>query len=88
MAIELKHQTLIEFLVRHRKRFRDSEGDAKCRLAHKIVKWINAGDVTRANIKNAWNQVDNAEYDTWLAKMTRLHDMWRDMKAEAKEGGE
>jgi hypothetical protein len=82
MALDLKYQTLNQFLVRYRKMFRSSEKDKKCRMAHKIVKWIRGGDITRANIKNAWNLADNAEYDVWLAKMERLHDLWRDVQAE------
>ena len=88
MAIDLKHQTLQQFLVRHRKRFRAAEKDEKCRLAHRMYRWINQGDVTRANIKNAWNMADNAEYDVWLAKIERLHNLWRDVQAEAREGGD
>jgi hypothetical protein len=88
MALNLKEQTLNQFLVRFRKLFRDSEKDKTCRLAHKVVKWIAAGDVTRANIKNAWNLADNAEYDIWLAKMVRLHNLWRDVQAEGREGGQ
>lgn len=55
MALRLKHQSKVQFLKRWRDKYRDAKGAEACRVAHRILKYLEDGDVTAAEIQNAWN---------------------------------
>lgn len=64
MALALRHQTKVQFLRRLRERYRAAERLEACRLAARMLELLDAGDVTEAQMLNAWNMT----LDEWLVK--------------------
>lgn len=67
MALRLRHQTKVQFLRRLRGRYRDAVRLEACRLAWRMLKFLDDGDVTMAQMRSAWNMATDAE---WIAKRT------------------
>lgn len=75
MALTLQHQNKVQYLVRLRNRCRAAEKRQACRLAWRILQHLAAGDVTLAQMQNAWNMTP----DEWTAKAALLQvraDKW------------
>lgn len=81
MPLNLRHQNKVQFLRRLRDKYRAAEKLEACRLAWRMLKYLDDGDVTEAQMLNAWNMTQ-AE---WLAKRsTKLQpraDGWVAYKA-------
>lgn len=84
MALNLQHQTKVQYLRRLRDRYRAAERMEACRLAHKILKHLSDGDVTLVQMQNAWG-MSAAE---WVAKAAQLQvraDKWTVYKAAERD---
>ncbi len=80
MALNLIHQTKVQYLRRLRERYRNSERLEACRLANKILRHLVDGDVTLVQMQNAWNMTASE----WTAKAAQLQartDKWIAFKA-------
>jgi hypothetical protein len=62
MALTLKHQTKLQFCKRLRERYRAAEKIEACRLSYILLSLLDSGEVTQANVLNAWNMTQ-AEWD-------------------------
>ena len=68
MALLLKHQTAAELVARFREAFRNSERDRVVTLASNLLARIAAGDITDAQVRNAFN-LTTPQYNTLKTKM-------------------
>jgi len=66
MPLALRHQNKVQFLRRLRDKYRAAERFEACRLAWRVLKYLDDGDVTETQMLNAWGftQVE------WIAKRT------------------
>jgi hypothetical protein len=92
MALTLRHQTKLQFCKRLRDKYRAAEKLDACRIAYRMLKYLDGGDVTQANMLNAWNMTQ-AEWDLKRAnKLQPRADKWVAYKttldATANEGAE
>lgn len=55
MAFNPRHQTKLQYLRRLRERYRAAQGREACRLAARMLKHLADGDVSLAQMQNAWN---------------------------------
>ena len=62
MALNLIHQTKLQFLRRLRDKYRAAEKLQACRLAHYMLALLDGGDVSMAQMLNAWNMTQS-EFD-------------------------
>lgn len=75
MVLNLQHQTKVQYLVRLRQRYRAAEKREACRLAWRILKHLSDGDVTKAQMQNAWNMTP-AEWTAKAALLQVRADKW------------
>lgn len=73
MALRLRHQTVDEFADRFRARFRAAEKGEAARLAAKLIDWVEAGDITQAQVRRAFS-ISVAEWPAFRTRMTALRD--------------
>ena len=71
MALNLQHQTLAQFLVRFRARFKGASKSEACRLAVVIIGYIDAGDVTDAQMRSVFG-LTAGQWTTLKAKLNAL----------------
>lgn len=76
MALNLQHQTLAEFGTRLRERFRNSTKEEAAYLAHRIIKFVQAGDITDAQVRNAFG-LTVPQYDALKIRLIALRDHWQ-----------
>jgi hypothetical protein len=84
MALNLQHQTLPQFLARFRARFKGASKAEACRLAAVIIGYIDAGDVTDAQIKTAFGLTAGQ----WTTLKAKLNTMKSTHEAVQAAGGE
>lgn len=80
MALNPVHQTKVQYLVRLRDRYRAAVRMDACRLANRLLRHLSDGDVTLAQMQNAWNMTASQ----WTAKAVQLQaraDKWLAFKA-------
>lgn len=80
MAFNPRHQTKLQYLRRLRERYRDAKGREACRLAARMLKHLADGDVSLAQMQNAWNMTAQE----WTAKAALLQvkaDRWMAFRA-------
>lgn len=75
MALTLQHQTKVQYLVRLRNRYRAAERRQACRLAWRMLQHLADGDVTLAQMQNAWNMTP-AEWAVKAAALQVRADKW------------
>lgn len=80
MALNLKHQTKAQLRNRLRIAYRDASGDRLARIAHRILKLIEDGDYTDAQIKTEFGK-DDAQYVIFKARLTKLRESWLDLRS-------
>ena len=68
MALLLKHQTAAELVARFREAFRNSERERVVTLASNLLARIDAGDITDAQVRNAFD-LTTPQYTTLKTKM-------------------
>lgn len=81
MAISLKHQNKVQFLVRLRRRYREEQGLEACRLAARMLELLDGGDVTQAQMLNAWNMTAQEWSDKRANKLQPRANKWEAHKA-------
>ena len=84
MAINLNHQTAAQFAARLREWWRNSTREECARIAWWIIERINAGDVTDAQLRNAFG-LTVAQYNTLKTKWTNLRTAYNAVQAAAGE---
>jgi hypothetical protein len=80
MAFNPKHQTKLQYLKRLRERYRGAVKMEACRLANRMLRHLADGDVSLAQMQNAWNMTA----PEWTAKAAALQvraDKWLAFKA-------
>ena len=87
MPLELKHQSKVQFLVRLRRRYREARGLDACRLAARMLALLDSGDVTQAQMLNAWNMTAQGWSNRRVAKLQPRADKWAAHKAATDEIG-
>lgn len=75
MTLTLKHQNKVQFLKRLRDRYRTASGKETCRLAWRMLKHLADGDVTEAQMLNAWNMTA-PEWAVKAAALQTKADKW------------
>lgn len=85
MAIPLKYQTLGQFLVRLRPRYRQAERQDACRIAWRIIEWLNAGDITDAQMRQAWSMTAQEWNNLKTNRLIPQHDLYAAMRVAAGE---
>ena len=75
MAFNPIHQTKVQYLVRLRQRYREATKMEACRLANRILKHLADGDVTQAQMLNAWNMTAQ-EWTVKAAQLQTRADKW------------
>lgn len=76
MALVLQHQTAAQFVARFRERYRSSSGAECARLAAWLYDRYAAGDVTQAQIRNAFGLDTTPRWQAFVAKVQALRDQW------------
>ena len=80
MAFNPVHQTKLQYLKRLRERYRVATRMEACRLANRMLRHLADGDVSLAQMQNAWNMTPQE----WTAKAANLQvraDKWIAFKA-------
>lgn len=80
MALNLRHQTKVQYLRRLRDRYRDASRMEACRLANKILAHLSDGDVTMVQMQNAWGMTA-AEWAAKAAQLKTKANKWTSYKA-------
>lgn len=86
MAFNPRHQSKVQYLRRLRERYRAARGLEACRLAFRMLKHLSDGDVTLAQMQNAWNMTAQE----WTAKAALLQvkaDKWAAFRAAESSAG-
>lgn len=84
MAINLQHQTLAQFAAKFRVRFLRAEREEAWRLAAKLLNWIDAGDITDAQARNAFG-LTIAQWTDLKTRLTAMRTKYNDMQTAAGE---
>jgi hypothetical protein len=84
MALVLKHATKAQLVERLRKRFRNAEREEVWRLAAKLKGWYDAGDVTAAQLRSAFNMTAG-EFGTFAGKLATWAEKWAELQAAKGE---
>ena len=84
MPLNLQHQTLAQFLARFRARFKGASKSEACRLAAVIIGYIDAGDVTDAQVRAVFGLTAGQ----WTALKAKLNTMKSTHEAVQASGGE
>jgi len=86
MAIELKNQTIAQFLRRFRARFRESERGEAARLAAWLIARVEGGDLTAAQVRAAFGLSTAAEWTAFRDRLVALRDHWVAVEGARGEG--
>lgn len=84
MALVLNHQTAAQFAARLRAKYRDATKADLWRLGWRIIRMINAGDITDAQLRNVFEKTV-AEYTVFKTKLQDFHDKWEALQASQGE---
>jgi len=80
MALALKHQTKAQLRNRLRLEYRNAEGERLAKIAHRILRLIEEGDFTDAQIQAEFGK-DDARYVVFKARLTKLRESLLDLRA-------
>jgi hypothetical protein len=83
-APNIVQQTAAQFLARLREKYRGATREEAARIARWIVRRIDAGHVTEAQLRNAFN-LSVAEWNTLEAKMRTLASRLDDLESAVGE---
>lgn len=84
MALNLQHQTSAQFAARFRERYRTTAKGELARIATLILNWIEAGDFTDTQVRNAF-ELNTTQWTTLKAKMTNLRTYYLAIQAATGE---
>lgn len=85
MALNLRYQTPAQFAARLRKRFRNAEREECARIAHWILRRIQLGDFTEAQVRNAFGLTVQQWATLRTNKLEPLANAWAAVKAARGE---
>jgi hypothetical protein len=74
MALKLKHQTVVEFLVRAKRRYEQATGYEAARIAKKIDEWLASGDLKEEEVAKAWG-AETVEEKAWTDAKKEITDL-------------
>ena len=84
MALNLKHQTAAQFADRLKARFRTAERYEKAKIAAWMYDRVQAGDITVAQIKTAFD-LDQAQWLVLRDRLLALKEHYDAIEAERAE---
>lgn len=84
MALNLRHQTAAQFAARLRERYRNASREEAARIATWILNRIEAGDLTDAQVRNAFG-LTVTQYNAMKTRMTNLRTAYQAVQAAAGE---
>jgi hypothetical protein len=84
MALNLKHQTPAQFAARLKARFKAAEKYEKARIAAWMYDRVQAGDITVARIKSAFELTD-PQWLTFRDRLMALKEHYDAIEAERAE---
>lgn len=84
MALILQHQTPAQFATRFRERYRNSSREETIRLATRLLDWIDAGDMTDVQARNAFG-LTVAQWAPVKARMTTQRTNYAALRAVVGE---
>ena len=84
MALNLKYQTAAQFAARLRERYRTASRDDAARIATWILNNIESGDITDAQVRNAFG-LTVTQYNALKTRMTNLRTAYQAVQAAAGE---
>jgi hypothetical protein len=76
MALDLQHQTAAQFVTRFREAYRTADKDRCAKLASWLYDRWAAGDITTAQIRNAFNLDTQTKWDAFRVKISAMRDAW------------
>lgn len=76
MALRLRYQTAAQFAARLRERYRTATREEAARIATWVLDRIEAGDLTDAQVRNAFG-LTTQQYTAMKARMSTLRDAYR-----------
>jgi len=83
MALKLQHQTAAQFVARLRQRWQDADKDEKARIGAWLLARYDAGDITAAQIRTAFN-LTAGQLTTFATRLRALADARAIVQAEQK----
>lgn len=84
MALNLQYQTPAQFAARLRERYRGASREEAARLATWLLNRIEAGDLTDAQVRNAFGMT-TTQYNTFKTRLTNLRTAWTAVQAAQGE---
>lgn len=84
MALNLQFQTTAQFAARLRERYRSASREEAARIATWILNRIDAGDITDAQVRNAFG-LTVTQYANLKTRMTNLRTAYQAVQAAAGE---
>lgn len=84
MALSLRYQTAAQFAARLRARYREATREEAARIATRILDWIDAGDITDAQVRTAFG-LTAQQYTTFKSRLSALRDAYRAVQTAAGE---
>lgn len=84
MPLSLRHQTATQFAARLRERYRNASREEAARIATWILSRIEAGDITDAQVRNAFS-LTTTQYNQMKTRMTNLRTAWLAVQAAQGE---
>jgi hypothetical protein len=84
MALNLQHQTPAQFAAKFRQRFKSAEKVEAWKLATKLLGWIDAGDITDAQARNAFGLTVN-QWNDLKTRLTVMRTRYSELQAAQGE---
>lgn len=81
MALQLRHQNKAQLLRRLRDKYRAASRLDACRLAYRMLQLLDSGDVTLAQMLNAWDMTSAEWTDKRANRLQPRADKWAAYKA-------
>jgi hypothetical protein len=85
MALILNHQTPAQFIARFREAYREADKERAAKLAHWLYMRFQAGDITQAQIRNAFNLDTTQKWDGFRNKIQALRDAYEAVQSARGE---
>lgn len=84
MALNLQHQTPAQFVARFREAYRTANKERAAKLAAWLYDRVQAGDITQAQIRNAFG-FTLTQYNAFVTRIMALRDHYVAVQQAAGE---
>jgi hypothetical protein len=84
MALNLQHQTPAQFAARFRESFRSSEKVETYRLATKLMNWLDSGDITDTQARNAFG-LTLTQWNNLKTRLTAMRTRYAELQSAGGE---